>query len=98
MITKSMVGQGYDKGVVKLNISPHNDGIVCRIGDYWFYFGGLTAEEYDDVEKYKKDIPRDTIIDEIFEVLNDFDFRHTEEFMDEYNYYEAILKESGCTE
>lgn len=95
MISKDMITKGYDRGVVKLEKSPNNDGIVCRIGDDWFYFGGLTAEEYEDVEKFKTDIPRTTIVEEIFEVLNDFRFQ-SEEFIDEYKYYEAVLRESKC--
>ena len=38
-----MVIEGYGKGLIKLINSPNGDGIVCRIGDNWFYFGGETA-------------------------------------------------------
>ncbi len=96
MITKTMVGKGYDDGVVKLDISPNADGIICVIGEYFFYFGGLTTDEYDDVEDYKRDISRDVIIDEIYDTLDEF--RKDEAFLDEYGYYEAILREAGCVE
>ena len=43
MITKNMVVKGYGKGLIKLINSPNGDGIVCSIGDNWFYFGGETA-------------------------------------------------------
>ena len=91
MITFDMVKSGYNSGLIKLIVSPHNDGIVCSIGDNWFYFGGQTAEEYKDVEKYKKDIPKDDIIKSIFEVLEEFQI----EFEDEYHYYEYYLRENG---
>lgn len=94
MITKAMIGKGYDNDVVKLDISPHNDGVICVIWEYWFYFGGQTAEEYDDIEAYKRDISRDVIIDEIYDTLDEFG--KDEAFADEYDYYEAILREAGC--
>ena len=93
MITKTMIGKSYDNAVIKLDISPNNDGVVCVIGEYWFYFGGRTTEEYDDIEAYKQDIHRDVIIDEIYDTLDGF--RKDEAFADEYAYYEAILREAG---
>lgn len=94
MITKAMIGKGYDNDVIKLDISPHDDGVVCVIGEYWFYFGGFTAEEYCDVEAYKMDIHRDVIIDKIYDALDEF--RKDEVLADEYAYYEAFLKEARC--
>ena len=92
MITRKMVKDGYENGDIQLIKSPHNDGIVCRIGEsYWFYFGGVTASDYDDVEKYKMDIPKKTILNEIYEVLRDF--LHDPGLVDEYRYYEYYLKE-----
>lgn len=94
MITKSMIKAGYTANIIKLIKSPHGDGIACQIGDNWFYFGGLTAEEYKSVKKYKEDIPEDEIVNEIHEALNDF-FKDKETFEDEYLYYEYYLKEHG---
>ena len=94
MITKYMIECGYNGGLIRLINSPNGDGIVCGIGDNWFYFGGYTAEEYDVVEEYKNDVPTETIIQEIFDVLQDF---HSE-FLDEYLYYEYYLKENGIQE
>lgn len=93
MISKSMVERGYTRGVIKLVPSPHEDGIVCQIEDNWFYFGGLTAESYDDVGRFKEDIPASDIISEIFSVLDEF--QHDQYDLDEANYYEAILNENG---
>lgn len=92
-ITKEMIQKGYNQKLINLISSPHNDGIVCQIGDNWFYFGGQTAEEYDNVENYKNDIPLSDIINEIYIVLKDF----KTEFEDEYLYYYAYLKENLIT-
>lgn len=92
MITKNMICEGYRQGIVQLVISPNNDGVVCQIGDGWFYFGGCTAEEYDSVEAYKRDTTTETIISEIYVVLNGFSYES--EFKDEYDYYEAYLREN----
>lgn len=91
MITYDMVNAGYEEGLIKLIESPNGDGIVCKIGDNWFYFGGQTAEEYKDVESYKNDIPKEDIIKEIYEVLNEL----STELEDEYLYYEGFLRANG---
>lgn len=90
-ISKDMIREGYTQGVVRLIISPHNDGIACQIGENWFYFGGYTAEEYDSVEDYRRDIPVETIVDEIYDVLDEFS--NDLGFVDEYNYYKSYLLE-----
>lgn len=97
MITKQTIKDGYNKGFITLIKSPNGDGIACQIGDNWFYFGGLTAEGYDTVEKYKMEIDTKTIIDEIYSVLNDFK-DSGEELKDEYLYYEYYLKGKGIKE
>lgn len=96
MITIEMVKKGYEKGIIQIVKSPHKDGVVCQIGEFWFYFGGLTAEEYSLPDKYKKAIPKETIIQEIYDLLNSFSKQ--KEFIDEYNYYESILIENNITE
>lgn len=98
MITKEMVENGYKSGVIRLDVSPNEDGIVCFIGDIWFFFGGMTAEEFKSVEDYQRDIPRESIIDDIFNALESFredgEAGH-EEFADEYAYYDSYLREHG---
>ena len=91
-ITKDMVADGYKQGLIRLATLEYAAGIVCVIGDNWFYFGGTTAEEMT-VEEYKKAIPEDTIISEIYETLEDFkdDF---DTFDDEYMYYYYYLLET----
>lgn len=70
-------------------------GTVCRIGDSWFYFGGLEAEEMEP-EEYLNNIPMGDIVREIYEVLEEF--REDEELVDEYAYYGAVLTyRNGCS-
>lgn len=94
MITRTMIKNGYEKGIIKLESSPHNDGIVARIGEYCLYFEGLIAEQYNDPNTFKEDLHNDIIIDKIWDVLNEF--KKDEAFQLEYDYYEAILEEAGC--
>lgn len=94
MITHKMIKNGYERRVITLESSVPNDGIVARIGEYWFYFGAHEAEEYDDPEAFKKDIHKNQIINDIYTILKDW--LHDENMIDEYRYYEAVLKEAGC--
>lgn len=63
-------------------------GTVCNIGDSWFYFGGLTAEQSTPKE-YVNNVPLQDIVEEVYEVLKDFS--EDEEFIDEYKYYEYVI-------
>lgn len=91
MITREMIRLGLERGLVKLIVDPNMEsGTVCQIGDNWFYFGGATAEEMGPYE-YKKSIPVEDIVNEIFEVL--VSFHMDEGFYDEYRYYDAFLTE-----
>lgn len=93
MITKDRVFLGIERGVIKLVVDPNMEsGTVCQIGDNWFYFGGLTAEELSP-EEYVKNVPKEDIVREIYEVLEDF--RKDEgDLSDEYGYYDAVLSEA----
>lgn len=97
MITRKMIFDGYYKGLIRLIESPHDDGVVCQIGNNWFYFGGLTANECKTVEEYKSSVDTKIILDEIYSVLDDFK-NSGEEYQDEYSYYESYLKEKGIKE
>ena len=90
MITPEMIKTGLDTGAVSIADSPHGDGAVCRIGEYWFSFGGQTEEETSAAE-YLANIPKEDIIREITDVLEEF--RRDPGFADEYAYYEAFLNE-----
>lgn len=96
MITHDMIKAGYDSAVIKLISSPSDNGIAAQIGDNYFYFGGHTATAYDNVDEYKDEVPKDVIVQEIFDTLNDF-AKH-EEYKDEYDYYSYYLNEQGITD
>ena len=89
-ITKDMVIRGYNQHLINLILSPNGDGIACQIGDNWFYFGGSTAEEYDNVAEYKEIMLTSDIIKEIYDVLCEL----KTEFADEYLYYYYYLMEN----
>jgi len=91
MIRKWIIEECYDRGIIQLVMSPHNDGVVCQIGEHWFYFGGYTAEKCRSVEEYKAITSEEVIISDIFVTLNDF--LPNEETKDEYRYYHCYLLE-----
>ena len=89
MITEKMIREGYAAGVVRVIDSPHGDGVVCQIGEYWFYFWNspdeMTAEEL--TSRYSSE----RIVHEIWAGLERA--KRELEFSDEYDYYECILDE-----
>ena len=87
-ITRKMIEKAYEEGLIKIIDSPHDDGTVCKIGEYWFYFGGETPEEMT-ASEYVSNVPKEDIINEITTVLDDF--YGDETFEDEYGYYFAII-------
>lgn len=93
MITLNMIAAGYHSGFIKLAESPNDDGVVCYIGEHWFYFGGELASECT-VEEYKATVPKEDIVQEIFSTLDDF-WSSGGELKDEYLYYEYYLRENG---
>lgn len=88
MITMKLLSSAYAAGDIQIIDSPVNDGCVCQIGDNWFYFGGLTAEEMTAVE-YLRQVPTTDILFEIYETLRELRI----EYPDEYVYYELHLQE-----
>lgn len=89
MITKHKILSGINEHLVSFVVDPNMEyGTVCQIGDSWFYFGGVTAEEMSP-EEYLSNIPIEDIVQEIFDVLDDF--RKDEELKDEYDYYDVVL-------
>lgn len=92
MITKEMIKQGIDQGIIKFIIDPNMDeGTVCRIGEGWFYFGGVVAEAMNP-EEYLKEVPINDIVDEIYKALKD---NSTGVFEGQRKYYEAYLVETS---
>lgn len=89
MITKKKIEDGIRERLVTFEVDPNMGcGTVCRIGDWWFYFGGLSAVEMNPSE-YIAYTPREDIVREIFDTLDDF--RNDEELRDEYDYYDRVL-------
>ena len=91
MITKEMILAGFLNGIVRLENEANLGGTVCRIGDYWFYFGGESADN-SSAEDYLRNVPIEDIVCEVASVLEEF-AQNPDEFGDEYKYYEAFLKE-----
>lgn len=91
MITKEMIRDGIRHRDIILVLDPNMDsGTVCRIGTYWFYFGGETAEEMQP-EEYLRYVPMEDIVDEVFTALEEI--KKARILRDEYKYYEAYLAE-----
>lgn len=91
MITKEMVRDGIHNGSINFVKDPNMEhGTVCQIGDDWFYFGCLKAEELDP-DEYVESMPEDDVVGLVFNTLEEF--REDGAFDDEYAYYEAYLTE-----
>lgn len=91
-ITYEMLEDAYHRGLAKLVYSPNEDGIVCQIGEHWFYFAGLTGAQYTDPAKFAADIPEEDIISEIATTLAEF--ASCRDYLDEYLYYAYYLQEN----
>lgn len=95
MITEDMVREGIRNGSVRFVRDPNMDhGTVCQIGDNWFYFGRLKAEELDP-DEYITEMPEDDVAALVFDALEQI--RNDGAFDDEYAYYEAYLTERRVT-
>ena len=64
-----MVREGIRNGSVRFVRDPNMDhGTVCQIGDNWFYFGHLKAEELDPDEYVKATPEADAMCDLLFQL------------------------------
>ena len=91
MITEDMVREGIRNGSVRFAKGPNMEhGTVCQIGEDWFYFGCLKAEELDP-DEYITEMPEDDVAALVFGALEQI--RDDGAFDDEYAYYEAYLNE-----
>ena len=92
MITLNMIVRGLQTGIISLVVDPNMEyGTVCQIGDSWFYFGGLTAEE-ENPDEYKFHVPFMDYAHDIYETL--CKLRLDSVLKHEYDYYESILKKT----
>lgn len=95
MITEDMVREGIRNGSVRFVKDPNMEhGTVCQIGEDWFYFGCLKAEELDP-DEYITEMPEDDVAALVFDALEQI--RNDGAFDDEYAYYEAYLTERRVT-
>ena len=91
MITKQMVDDGIKYGIIRIEDKL---GIpVCRIGNYWFYFAGHEGDACLSALNYILGKSREEIVDEIYNVLDDFMQPESIELHDEYKYYDWYLNE-----
>lgn len=97
MITQINVQEAYASNIIQLITSPYDGGVVCQIGEAWFYFDEDNAEYYDNPEEYKNDNPEEEIVRNIYQTLCDIyvDGETDECFMDDYLYYANYLKRYG---
>ena len=97
MITKEMIKNGFDAGLISIEDSFEGCiSLCCRIWDNAFYFAGyedasLTANQY--LESYTMD----EIVNMLYDILKDAKSAE-ENGLDEteWRIYEAILLENEC--
>ena len=90
-ITTADIKHGIELGIIRFTADPNDasTGTVCTIGDNWFYFGGLTAEETLP-EDYIDMVGIDDAVREVKETLDEIKM----EDFDEYLYYFAFINEA----
>ena len=93
-ITKQMILNGLQKGVIRLGNCEQSSNIVAYIGEYWFYFLSLDIQTE---KELRKTFSEEEIVNMIWfainnEPINDED----EELATECLYYKSILEEAGC--
>lgn len=88
-ITKQMIANAIQDDKITFVVDPETDsGTVCKIGEYWFYFGGMEAEEQSPTE-YLCNTGLFDVIEEIYDTL--VVFESEPELVDEWNYYYSVL-------
>ena len=81
----------YDIGKLRFILSPNDlKETVCKIGDNWFYFGGMDAENRSPSE-YLSKVGFNKAIDEVCDYLN---YHHKKMDHEEFDYYAAVIDES----
>lgn len=95
-ITVQDVRAGFKSGLVRLTDDDFGD-VVCEIGfgvsKNWFWFGGEEAEGTT-ADEYLRDIPMDTIIDDVVATLKGFQ----QDDPDEWMFYRQMLDEHNDKE
>lgn len=99
-ITAQEVLDGFESGLIQLidadDYPYYGIGVACKIGygtlSNWFYFAGWEGENMTAAE-YLRDIPIETIVDEIVRVLDDFQ-NGDEVDHDEWLFYRHLIDEN----
>lgn len=97
-ITAQEVKAGFESGLIHLiNAETYGgDGVACEIGhgfaSNWFYFAGQEGESMTAGE-YMRDIPMETIVDEVVEVLAEFQDGDDADH-DEWLFYRYMIDEN----
>lgn len=99
-IAAQEVLDGFESGLIQLidadNYPYYGIGVACKIGygtlSNWFYFAGWEGENMTAAE-YLRDIPMETIVDEIVRVLDDFQ-NGDEVDHDEWLFYRCLIDEN----
>lgn len=92
MITKGMVAEGFQRGLIRLIDAPYDHSAVCEIGDYWFYLSDDDSLALS-VDEYVKIVPVEKTIDNIFMTLEEFRESEDDVYNSSYTYYESFLLE-----
>ena len=88
-ITNDEIRRAYKNHILYVDLEDSD--IVCRCADDWFFFAGLTGEDYyGDLNGFLRDIPESTIIDEIYNVVQDFKVTDMENMVDNDDWSEYL--------
>ena len=89
-VTLSDFVNGFNKGVVKFVECPDGfDDVVCRIGDGWFYFAGMSGEMRTPAE-FIEEVGIESVLTMAYWYMEN---ELKEIDADEVTYYEAVLME-----
>lgn len=95
MITFTELCAAYALGIVRLMLSPLDDGIVCAIGDDWLYFdnGNLNACDFSDPQIFRAFASDRAILANIYTTLCEFLSPNDTTFRDEGIYCATYIGE-----
>ena len=96
-ITRKDIERAYDAGIIQIADMTQAEGcmgdIICKIGEYWFYFAGAEGENKTAAE-YVREVPKEDIISEIHEAINSEPINgETYEDSTECLYYRSYISE-----
>ncbi len=92
MITKTLIRNGLEDGIISFTADPNGTGTVANIGEYWFYFDDGPEAAEKSPEEYMEKAGQEEVVDRIYDTLDDM--RRDDPSSAEYRYYEACLREA----